>query len=461
MRVFIQDIRNQLVEQQNKTAISFAQVYRGQIMSKSELESFEIDQLVSMNSFFSTTLERAHALFLLPNQSLQEDLMPVLFKININRDLSSTKPFANITEKSAFPDESEILFMAGSIFRMIGIDLNMNGISVIQLSLCNDDDHNLKRLFEHMRDDIPPECIPLTYGIVLANASKIEQAERFFRNVLKDLPADDSLVIHCYHQLGNVLDDRGKYQESLEYFEKALAKKLQMLPADDPSIANTYTCCGVAYLRKNELESALGFYQKALDIYKKAYGEDDQDVAMCIYNIGDVKMLQKKFNEAISMHEQAFNIWTKCLPENHPDLARSHIAIAVAQSGLLLSNEPLEHYKKALDIMINSLPAIHHEMARLYDSMGTLYYSIGNNECAQEYFEAALRIKENLYPSDHLNMAESYHNIGLIYKDAGDYQRALLLLEQTFNIQSKFFSSDHEASIRLVKDLEETKALLA
>jgi tetratricopeptide (TPR) repeat protein len=83
-----------------------------------------------------------------------------------------------------------------------------------------------------MRDDIPPECIPLTYGIVLANAGKIEQAENFFRNVLKDLPADDSLVIHCYHQLGNVLDDRGKYQESLEYFEKALAKKLQMLPAE-------------------------------------------------------------------------------------------------------------------------------------------------------------------------------------------------------------------------------------
>jgi len=135
MRVFIQDIRNQLVEQQNKTAISFAQVYWGQVMSKSELESFQIDQLVSMNSFFSTTLERAHALFLLSSQSAQEDLMPVLFEININRDLSSTKPFANITEKSVFPDESEILFMAGSIFHITGIDLNMNGISVIQLSL--------------------------------------------------------------------------------------------------------------------------------------------------------------------------------------------------------------------------------------------------------------------------------------------------------------------------------------
>jgi tetratricopeptide (TPR) repeat protein len=460
MRVFIRDIRNQLVEQQNIGSISLAHVYRGQLMSKSELESFQIDQLISMNSFFSTTLERAHALFLLPDESLQGDITSVLFEINISEHSSATKPFANIAEKSAFPDESEILFMPGSIFRITGINLSIDGINVVQLLLCGDDDHNLKELFEHMREDIPPECIPLTYGIVLANASKTEQAEKFLRNVLKELPVDDPLVTHCYHQLGNVLDDRGEYQESLEYFEKALAKKLEILSADDPSVANTYTCCGVAYLRKNEFERALGYYQKALEIYKKAYGDDDQDVAMCLYNIGDVKMFQKEFEEALRMHEQALSTWTKCLPENHPDLARSHMSIAVVQSALLLSNEALEHYKKAQNIMRNSLPTVHHEMAALYDSMGKLYYSTGNNECAQEYFEAAFQIKEKLYSSDHLSMAESYHNIGLIYKDSGDYQRAVSLLEQALTIQSSFFPSEHEASIRLLKDLEEAKATL-
>jgi tetratricopeptide (TPR) repeat protein len=460
MRVFIRDIRNQLVEQQNTASVSLAKVYRGQLMSKSELESFQIDELISMNSFFSTTLERSHALFLLPDGGLQGDLVSVLFEIDISQHLSTTKPFASIAEQSAFPDESEILFMAGSIFRITDINLDMNGINVVQLSFCSTDDHNLKELFEYMREDIPPECIPLTYGIVLANASKTDQAEKFFRNVLKELLVDDPLIIHCYHQLGNVLDDRGEYQESLEYFEKALAKKLEILSADDPSVANTYTCCGVAYLRKNELERALEFYHKALDIYKKVYGEDDIDVAMCLYNIGDVKQLQKKFEEAVRMHEQALSIRIKCLPENHPDLARSHMCIATIKSELLLMNEALDHYEKALDIMTNSLPVIHHDMATLYDSMGQLYYSTGNNECAQEYFEVAFQIKEKLYSSNHPSMAVSYHNIGLIYKDTGNYQEAVSFLEQALAIQSNFLLPDHEASIRLVKDLDEARANL-
>ncbi|CAF4557912.1 unnamed protein product, partial [Rotaria sp. Silwood2] len=151
--------------------------------------------------------------------------------------------------------------MAGSIFRIIGIHLENDGVNAVQLVLCSNDDHDLKTLLEHMRKDIPQACIPITYGIVLANAGKPEQAERYFLNVLKELPADDPLVTHCYHQLGNVLDDRGKYEESLEYFEKALAKKLEILAANDPSVANTLTCCGGGYLRKDEFERALNSYQ--------------------------------------------------------------------------------------------------------------------------------------------------------------------------------------------------------
>ena len=459
LRTFIRDILNQLIEQQNRTPLSFDQVYRGQLMSRLELETFQVNTLISMNSLFSTTLERAHALFLLPEGGLEGNLVPVLFQINISNDLSGAKPFANIADKSAFPDEFEVLFMAGSIFRITGIDLNIDGISVIHLSLCGDNDHNLQKLFEHMREDIPPECIPLTYGIVLSNASKNEQAERFFRNVIKDLSVDDPLLTHCYHQLGNVLDERGEYQASLEYYEKALTRKLQILSEDDPSLANTYTCCGVAYLRKNQFDRALEFYQKALNIYKQAYGEDDQDVAMCLFNIGDVKVFQKRFEESVHMHEQALNIWTKYLPENHPDLARSHMAIAVAQNELLLGNEALEHYKKALDIVTNSLPPIHPTIASLYDSIGKLYYSTGNNQCAHEYFEAAFNLKQKLYSADHLNMAESYHNIGLIYKENGDWRKATSLLEQALTIQNNFFPPDHEASIRLLKDLKETKAM--
>jgi tetratricopeptide (TPR) repeat protein len=461
MRFFIRDIRNELVGQQAGAPISAAQVYRGQLMLKEELESFEVGKLISMSSFFSTTLDRAYASFLLPDGHVQDDLASVLFEIDISPHLSSAKPFADITEKSAFPNESEILFMAGSIFRIIDIQLKNDGISVVQLVLCSDDDHDLKALFEHMCEDVPPECTPLTYGIVLANAGKHEQAEFYFRKVLMELSADDPLVTHCYHQLGNVLDDRGKYDESLEYFERALAKKMEILPADDPSVANTHTCCGVGYFRKSDFERALISYQKALDIYKKVYGDENQDVAMCLYNIGDVRMLNNDFEDALRMYQQALSIWTKCLPDNHPDLARSHVAIAKVHRELLQIDQALEHQTTAFDIMVKSLPADHHELAVAHDNMGNLCYAIGDNECAEEHFEEALRIKQKHYSVEHAIMADSYHGMGLIYKDKGDYRRAASLLEQALAIQSKMLDSDHEASLRLQKDLDDVKMALS
>ncbi|CAF3087174.1 unnamed protein product [Rotaria socialis] len=461
MRFIIRDIYKQLTEQQNEATMSSDKVYRAQLISKEELENFVIGNLVSMNSFFSTTLTRAYALFLLASGQIRhQDLAYVLFEINISRRLAGAKPFADITTKSAFPVESEILFMAGSIFRIVDIQLENNDVCVVKLVLCGDDDHNLKTLFEHMREDIPPECTSIAYGIVLANASKLEQAERFFRNVLNELPIDDPLITHCYHQLGNVLDDKGEFEESLDYFEKALAKKLETLNEDDPRLANTYTCCGVGYLRKNDLKRAIFSYQKALDIYKNAYGHDHEDVAMCLFNIGDVNIFENKFEDALEMFQQALNIWMKCLPENHPDLARSHMAIGNAYVQLLHCDQALMHYDTALKIMLNSLPSDHHELAALHDKLGNLYYSTGDNEHAQEHFEQALLIKRKHYSSDHSSMVDTYHAIGLIYKDSGDYQRAVELLEQAVAIHRNILPPEHESSIQLLQDLTGAKAAL-
>lgn len=458
MRHVIRDIHKQIIEQNHEVPITVPKVYRAQLISKEELKCFEIGNLISMNSFFSTTLDPTYALFLLPESNMQEQLTGVLFEIDITPHLRSAKPFADITSKSAFPSESEILFMAGSIFRIADMRTENESNYRIQLLLSGDGDHRLKPLFEHMRNDIPSECPSIGYGIVLTNASKLEQAERFFRNVLSELPSEDPLTMHCYHQLGNVFDDQGDFDKSLEYFEKALEKKLELLDTDNPSLANTYTCCGVAYLRKNELQRALSSYEKALNIFKKAYGENHEDVAMCLFNIGDVKVFENKFNEALEMFQQALNIWSVCLPENHSDLGRVHMALGNVHNELKNTDEALNHFDTALDIMSNSLPNIHHELALLYDRMGSLYYSTGDNTTAEEYLMEGLSIKQNLYPSDHSSMVDSYHAMGLICKDRGEYQRAVELLEKAVAIHTKYLPADHESSVQLQEDLTEAKA---
>jgi hypothetical protein len=82
------------------------------------------------------------------------DLHHVLFVIDADPGVVTSKPFANISSLSDFGNECEVLFMTGCVFRLVDIRLDHNKqIWLIQMRLCGDDEHSLKKLFDHMKKD--------------------------------------------------------------------------------------------------------------------------------------------------------------------------------------------------------------------------------------------------------------------------------------------------------------------
>lgn len=93
-------------------------IYRGQLMSNDELKFLRVavGQFISINSFFSTTVNRDIALFFLGDSTIINNLQRILFEIDADPHLDGIKPFANISLVSYCPDEEEILMMIGSVF---------------------------------------------------------------------------------------------------------------------------------------------------------------------------------------------------------------------------------------------------------------------------------------------------------------------------------------------------------
>ncbi|CAF4989686.1 unnamed protein product, partial [Rotaria socialis] len=56
------------------------------------------------------------------------DLERILFEINADPKIVTTKPFADISKHSEFSDEAEVLFMIGSIFRLKSIKRDENQV---------------------------------------------------------------------------------------------------------------------------------------------------------------------------------------------------------------------------------------------------------------------------------------------------------------------------------------------
>ncbi|CAF4379094.1 unnamed protein product, partial [Rotaria sp. Silwood2] len=146
IRYFLKDLYAQLNELyvQESLCDSYQQqditmVYRGQHMSKTEYGYFQKIQgdIISINMFLSTTKSLQTALDFANTSMENNDMIPVLFSIKIHRICKYIRPVADISKCSVYPDEEEVLFSMGSIFRVHNVDIfnTKDNIPIIHLTL--------------------------------------------------------------------------------------------------------------------------------------------------------------------------------------------------------------------------------------------------------------------------------------------------------------------------------------
>ena len=152
-RFLLQDLESQLTLHQERSPV---RVYRGQRLSRKELEDFanEKNQYISTTSILSTSLRRDVAEIYLTkehNNTDESDEVSVIFQIEADPNLpGGVKSFANIAQFSQFPIEEEIVFMAGCIFRVIEVKITELFFTV-RMELCSNEENSLKTLFEVLR----------------------------------------------------------------------------------------------------------------------------------------------------------------------------------------------------------------------------------------------------------------------------------------------------------------------
>ncbi|CAF4790259.1 unnamed protein product [Rotaria sp. Silwood1] len=314
-RFLIRDLAQQLKKHQCSSSES---VYRGQSMGKTEIDKLHesIGKMISINSFLSTTRDREVAK-MFADKSI--DLEAVLFEININSLLDGIKPFADVSSFSDFPQEKEILFMLGSIFRIDNVYQDENGMWIIQLNLCSDHDRDLKPIFNHLLDESGNcESILLAFGNILQDMGKFDEAKTYYDHCLKQLPSDDHpWSAYCYYLLGLIATEKGNNDVALDLLNKSLKIRKRLLPLSDPSIADTLTGIARVYYNQNQCKQALDLYTEALLIFQQAFGKDHLTSAMGYTNMGVVTTAMKKYSEALDYHKKALAIRKKHLPPDH------------------------------------------------------------------------------------------------------------------------------------------------
>ncbi|CAF3876545.1 unnamed protein product [Rotaria sp. Silwood1] len=227
-RSFISDMHRQLQHYQSKCSI---RVYRSQLMSSDELDYLQksIGQFVSVNSFLSTSSQRQIADFYMGDRAQHMNLERVLFEIDADPKVVTTKPFADISMLSKFADESEVLFMLGSIFRLNSINRDDNQIWIIGMSLSRDDEHSLKQVLRAMKkQNGTGETSLCTFGKVLWKMGKFDLAKKYYIRWVSELSNSNPSLLTAYEDLADIASQQNDYEESVQWRQKLANLKERM-----------------------------------------------------------------------------------------------------------------------------------------------------------------------------------------------------------------------------------------
>ncbi len=251
LRSYISDIYHQLKKYQSK---KFLRVYRCQMISNDELKTLKasIGQFISINSFFSASANYQQALSFLDSSDTSENLQKVVFQIDADPKMVTSKPFADISQLSVFPDESEILFMIGSIFRLAKI-YNNRQMWIIEMTLCNDTEHNLKPIIFHMKQQIGTEEPNLrTFAKLVWKMGKFDLAENYFTRLLKELSPNHPLIPTLFEDLSELASQRGNFNMSIQWLQKRLEYNQKCQSANNSNNENSNYYYG-KFIKRNPI----------------------------------------------------------------------------------------------------------------------------------------------------------------------------------------------------------------
>jgi tetratricopeptide (TPR) repeat protein len=390
--------------------------------------------LLSFSNFLSTSTDSQVSLAFASSARDNPDLTGILFKMQVDRTMSST-PFAPLKNISYYSEsEMEILFSMHTVFRIDEVEQIEDRLWQVNLVLTSDTDQQLKCLGDCMRNELGGKT---GWHRMLQLMCKMGKLEMCMEACIRLL---DTTFEYDQESFATLLTDTLKYAATGHLFKAhcknapfELIPEIQQksLAPNHPELVTTYQNLGSARDWMEDCETALSCYEKILEIQEKSPPLDDSELANTYHNISQVHEYMGDYWTALSYLEKLLEIQQKSLSDDHPHLAVTYNGIGEIYQSMRDYSTALSYFEKTLDIRVKSLPPNHPDLSTTCHRIGKVHQSMGDYSTALSYFEKTLKIQEKSLPDDHPDLATTYNSIGKVYESMGDYPTALSYFEKT------------------------------
>jgi hypothetical protein len=221
---FIRDLLAQITKCQCQTSV---RVYRGQSMLDDEIKNLRklVGGFIFINNLFATIIHRDIALSFVNTDNTSGGVHRVLYEIDADPAVVTTKSFAYISRDSNYPDKVEVLFSIGSCFRIVNVQRNDDQIWCIRMTLCGDDGPNMKLFFDELKEKYgyyDGEAAFFSFSRVLRAMKKFDEADKYCHRLLRHFSSNDSLLAILYDELAEIASGKGDNNMNAKWHKKSL-----------------------------------------------------------------------------------------------------------------------------------------------------------------------------------------------------------------------------------------------
>jgi tetratricopeptide (TPR) repeat protein len=409
-------------------------LYRGQGLLYGDVQQLRTLKggLYSFHNFLSTSVNREVALSFALSSRDDPDLTGVIFHINVDPASLKSALYAPLDNVSYYKKEKEVLFTMHTVFRVDEIKQLDDQLWQVELSLTNDDDKDLKKLAENIRQATQGSTGWDRLGQLLLKMEKFDKAEKVYNVLIKNSSKDDLKgLAHHYHLLGSVKLNRKDYESALIFYMKSLEIYQSLSNSNHLDFGTLYNDIGLVYQHKREYSKALTFHQTALDIQNKSSPLNHSDLVITYGNLAEVYKHMGDYPKSLEFYQKKLNIHKKSIPFNYLNLAITYENMAETHYNMKKYSKALKLFRKVSNIRQHRLHRNNIEIAITYNNIGKVYETIEQNIEAIASYQYARDILRKSAPVNFSKLAMTCNKIALIYKKMEEPLKALEFYRET------------------------------
>jgi len=264
-------------------------------------------------------------------------------------------------------------------------------------------------------------------GNILNDWGKADEALEYFQQGLKifiHLGGEDSIsAAKCEAKLGAIYCDRKDFDRSLPLLLHALRVFEEENEEDVHTVvASIHQGIGDCYYYKCEYDRALESFAKCLQMHKLEHGDDCIEMASPCDCIGLIYQRKGRYDEAINFHSKALHIHETCHGRGSKECASSDFNVAKC---LLASHE----YEKCIIRIRNHLELFcdescdDEELSNVYHTLGLAQNALGDHEESIGSLNRVLAIRTKLDGKSSFQVAETLLDMAKVVEELGDSEQ--------------------------------------